>query len=78
MFSCSIWFSASSFWMGGGLESRCLGRVCDADAPYTRRIYYFLKHYIFLSRRSLLGVYITQNLKNQGKNVNFCKRSQTM
>ena len=20
---CSIWFSAPSFWMGGGLESRC-------------------------------------------------------
>ena len=31
MLSCSIWFSASSFWMGGGLESRCVGRVCGAD-----------------------------------------------
>ena len=31
MLSCSIWFSAPSFWMGGGLESRCVGRVCDAD-----------------------------------------------
>jgi len=29
--SCSIWFSAPSFWMGGGLESRCVGRVCSAD-----------------------------------------------
>jgi len=29
--SCSIWFSAPSFWMGGGLESRCVGRVCVAD-----------------------------------------------
>jgi len=29
--SCSIWFSAPSFWMGGGLESRCVGRVCGAD-----------------------------------------------
>jgi len=27
MLSCSIWFSAPSFWMGGGLESRCVGRV---------------------------------------------------
>ena len=39
MFSCSIWFSAPSFWMGGGLESRCVGRVYGADgaaAPYTR------------------------------------------
>ena len=31
MFSCSIWFSAPSFWMGGGLESRCVGRVYGAD-----------------------------------------------
>jgi len=31
MFSCSIRFSAPSFWMGGGLESRCVGRVCGAD-----------------------------------------------
>jgi len=27
MLSCSIWFSPPSFWMGGRLESRCLGRV---------------------------------------------------
>ena len=32
MLSCSIWFSALSFWMGGGLESRCLGRVYGADS----------------------------------------------
>jgi len=31
MLSCSIWFSAPSFWTGGGLESRCVGRVCGAD-----------------------------------------------
>jgi len=31
MLSCSIWFSAPSFWMGGGLDSRCEGRVCSAD-----------------------------------------------
>ena len=31
MLSCSIWFSAPSFWMGGGLESRCVGHVCGAD-----------------------------------------------
>ena len=29
--SCSTWFSAPSFWMGGGIESRCVGRVCGAD-----------------------------------------------
>ena len=31
MLNCSIWFSAPSFWMGGGLESRCIGRVYGAD-----------------------------------------------
>jgi len=31
MLSCSIWFSAPSLWMGGGLESRCVGRVNGAD-----------------------------------------------
>jgi len=38
MLSCSIWFSAQSFWMGGGLESRCVGRVYGAapSAPHTR------------------------------------------
>jgi len=32
MLSGSIWFSASSLWMGGGLESRCVGRVYGADS----------------------------------------------
>jgi len=45
MLSFSLWFSVPSFWMGGGLESRCVGRVCGADdavrrkatsAPHTR------------------------------------------
>ena len=31
MLSCSIWFSAPSFWIGGDLESRCVGRVYGAD-----------------------------------------------
>jgi len=30
MLSCSIWFTAPSFWIGGGLESRCIGRVYGA------------------------------------------------
>jgi len=30
MLSCSIWFSAPSLWMGGGVESRCVGRVYSA------------------------------------------------
>jgi len=31
MLSCSIWISAPSFWMCGGLECRCVGRVYGAD-----------------------------------------------
>jgi len=31
MLSCSIRFSAPSLWLGGGLESRCVGRVYGAD-----------------------------------------------
>ena len=31
MLICSIWFSAPSFWMGGGLESRSICRVYGAD-----------------------------------------------
>jgi len=31
MLSFCIWFSAPSFWMGGGLESHCVGRVFSAD-----------------------------------------------
>jgi len=36
MLCCSIRFSAPSFWMGCGLESRCVGRVCGAadGAPH--------------------------------------------
>jgi len=31
MLSCSVWFCGPSLWMGGGLESRCVGRVYGAD-----------------------------------------------
>jgi len=31
MFNYRIWFSVPSFWMGGGLESRCVGRVYGLD-----------------------------------------------
>jgi len=36
MLSCSIRFSAPSFWMGVGLESRCVGRVYGADGAVHR------------------------------------------
>jgi hypothetical protein len=31
MLNCSVWFFVPSFWMGCGLESRCVGSVYDAD-----------------------------------------------
>jgi len=31
MLSCSMWFYAPSFWLGGGLQSRCVRRVYGAD-----------------------------------------------
>ena len=39
MLSCSMWFSEPSFWMGGGLESRCVGRVYGVDGarPHPHR-----------------------------------------
>ena len=36
MLSCSIWFCAPSLWMGGGLESCCVGRVYGADGAVSR------------------------------------------
>jgi len=41
MLSCSIWFSAPSFSMGGGLESRCVGRVYGADGAVRRTLLMF-------------------------------------
>ena len=38
MLSCSIWFSAPSFWEGGGLESHCVGRVYGVDGAVTHII----------------------------------------
>jgi len=37
MLSYSVWFSALSLWMGGGLESRCVGRVYGADRCHPHR-----------------------------------------
>ena len=36
MLSCSIRFTAPSFWMGGGLESSCVDRVYGADGGVRR------------------------------------------
>jgi len=40
MLSCSTWFSAPSFWMGGGLESCCVGHVYSADGAVHSTIYH--------------------------------------
>jgi len=37
MLSCNIWFSAPSFWMGGGPYSCCVGHVYGADGAVRRR-----------------------------------------
>jgi len=37
MLNCSIQFSAPSFWMGGGLEIRCVGRIYGADGAAQHR-----------------------------------------
>jgi hypothetical protein len=36
MLSCSIWFSAPRFWVGDGLESRCVGRMYGTDGAVAR------------------------------------------
>ena len=41
MLSCSIWFSAPILWMGGGHESRCVGRVYGADSAVRRTAPFF-------------------------------------
>jgi len=47
MMSCTIWFYAPSLWMGGGgLESRCVGRVYGADG--TMRPYATTQHLMLL------------------------------
>ena len=33
MYSCSIWVSAPSFWIGGGLDRRCAVRIVPCTAP---------------------------------------------
>ena len=37
MLSCSIWFSAPSYWICGGPESRCVGRADGAARHHQHR-----------------------------------------
>jgi len=56
MLSCSIWFCAPSFWMAGGLENRCVGRVYGADGavrpPSSRALDVELQHMVFCTEFS--------------------------
>jgi len=47
MLSCSVWFSAPSFRMGGGLESRCVGCAYGADGAvhHPHRIYIYILYF---------------------------------
>jgi len=60
MLSCSIWFSAPIFWMGGGLESCCVGRVYGADGAVHRRKPYAATQHLMLL---MIGV-CTQNMSS--------------
>ena len=52
MLSCNMWFSAPSFWIGGGLESRRVGRVCGADGAVPS---YFIDKFL---ARHVSGTYV--------------------
>ena len=45
MLSCSIWFSTPRFWKGGGLESRCVGRVYGADGAVRLARHHLTSHF---------------------------------
>jgi len=60
MLSCSVWFSAPSFWMGGGLERRCVGSVYGADGArhHNPSRAYVIKTNILILRSCALYEYI--------------------
>ena len=60
MLSCSILFSAPSFWMGGGLESRCVGRVYGAGGVVRLALNIFSNWPQTYSKFSLVAHGLTQ------------------
>jgi heme/copper-type cytochrome/quinol oxidase subunit 1 len=60
MLSCSIWFSAPSFWMGGGLESRCVGRVCGVELRIHQKNYLVASswHFTLFHYTVPLGIFL--------------------
>ena len=73
MLSCSIWFSAPSFWKGGGLESRCVGRVYGADADVKSRrkgrsaVYRLLQESYMEGHKDTIEVYVHLCTRNVGE-----------
>ena len=65
MLSCSIWFSASSFWMGGGLESYCVGRVYGADGAVGLHVARHHPHRTHNCQLSRIATAELQNIKSQ-------------
>ena len=59
MLSCSILFSAPNFWMGGGLESRCIRCVYSADGA-VRLHQVGIPHYFI---QKTLSSYISETTK---------------
>jgi len=68
MLICSIWFSAPRFWMGGGLESRCVGHVYGENGVVRRTyIQCIIKLYWPISMtevHSLIFIYIYSAVSN--------------
>ena len=50
MLSCGILFSAPSFWMGGGLENRCVSHVFGADDAMRLALDVELQHMAFCTK----------------------------
>jgi len=60
MLSCSIWFSAPSLWMGGGPESRCVGRVYGADGAVQKKsLYIYVHEFLCASRKKVAKYFFT-------------------
>jgi len=74
MLSCSIWFSAPSFWMGGGLESRCVGRVwmlpCNIHTRPTQ-VQFLNSSYIFRPPPVVASRYTHQYMVSPNKSARF-------
>ena len=70
MLSCSIWFSAPSLWMGGGLESRCVDRVYGADGAAVRVArHHPHRHFISGGRSTVKQPSISRPSKKKDSNI---------